>query len=149
MKYLNKANTATFLKLIEGLDFNKTSHRKIENGAWMPLSIEIIEQCPNGSKVVMLCHYREQNGDLMADPEMNFLVLQNVMGTFVCPIYYRNDYLPFERLREQRSVTGNDVNYSNYRFNPRMQADHTSFANTWLKNIKDQGFLEKLQPMLA
>jgi len=144
MKSLNKTASKTFAKLIAGLTPDKP-HRKIENGSWMPLSVEIIDNLPNGTKIVMLCHYGEQNGDLMADPEMNFLVNQNVIGTFVCPIYYHNDYVG----KEMRSVISDNREYNTYRINYALQADQTSFANTWLKNIKDQGFLEKLQPSLA
>ena len=153
MKNLNKSATATFKKLIEGLEYNtetegKKSHRRIENGSWMPLSIEIIDKTPNGQKIIMLCHYGEMNGDLMADPEMNFLVSPS--GETVCPIYFRNDYTTLAGFGgEKPSVFDNDENYTRYTINKAMQADQTQFANVWMKNIKEQGFLEKLQPLLA
>ena len=145
MKFLNKTATATFARLIEELEYSGKSHRKIENGSYMPLSVEIINQLDNGNKIVSLCHYGEMNGDLMADPEMNFLVFKTAVQTYIVPLYYRNDYMRME----QTSIHPEKSDYTSYRINKRLQADHTNFANGWLKNIKEQGFLEKLQPLLA
>ncbi len=38
----------------------------------MPLSIEAIGTSADGNRLISLCHYGEQNGDLMRDPEMVF-----------------------------------------------------------------------------
>jgi hypothetical protein len=45
-------------------------HLKIENGSWMPLVIEGIGPGPDGLPAISVCHYGEQNGDAMRDPEM-------------------------------------------------------------------------------
>jgi len=48
-------------------------HIKIKNEPWMALVIEDIQELgPNGFPVISVCHYGEQNGDLVCDPEMLF-----------------------------------------------------------------------------
>lgn len=142
MKNLNKTATEVFKKLIAGLEYGGKSHRKIENGAYMPLSVEIIDSFQNGSFMVSICQYGEMNGDLMRDPEMTFFVSKSAIDIYVYPAYFRNDYMAFER-------TSLVIEKDCTRINRALQAEHTRFANTWMKNIKDQGFLEKLQTMLA
>ncbi|MFO0776513.1 MAG: hypothetical protein U0223_02775, partial [Nitrospira sp.] len=39
---------------------------------YMPLSIEEIGSSGDGHRLVSLCHYGEQNGDLMRDPDIVF-----------------------------------------------------------------------------
>lgn len=39
---------------------------------FMPLSVEAIGRSGDGSRRVSLCHYGEQNGDMMRDPDMGF-----------------------------------------------------------------------------
>ena len=50
---------------------NDTAVRLTANG-YMPLSAEHIGQSGDGNRLIAICHYREQNGDLMRDPEMVF-----------------------------------------------------------------------------
>lgn len=60
---------------------------------YMPLSVEEIGSSEEGHRLVSLCHYGEQNGDLMRDPDMVFL-FHNVPGGMAAePISFRNDYL--------------------------------------------------------
>lgn len=70
-----------------------------------------------GDNEVSLCHYGTQNGDLMCVPEVIFKLVEDGATT----TYYRNDYAGVERW----------VNCS-------------KFANTWLKNIGDQGYVRML-----
>ena len=48
------------------------THKKIENKSYMPLSIEWISH-----NIISLCHYGEQNGDLMRDPEKTLFTRSN------------------------------------------------------------------------
>lgn len=50
----------------------------------------------DGTRLVSLCHYREQNGDLMRDPDMVFLLYDLPDGAAAEPISFRNDYLAME-----------------------------------------------------
>jgi hypothetical protein len=45
---------------------------KIENAPYMSLTVENIGLGPRGLPALSICHYGEQNGDLMRDPEMCF-----------------------------------------------------------------------------
>ena len=131
MKILNKKSTSIFSKIVE-MAKAESGYIKLNNSndTFMPLSVEILETKDNIT-FVSLAHYYEQNGDLMADPEMCFAITNMTGETAVIPYYFKTDGVG----REQTSVLfeGNNV-----RFNKRMQADHTSFANQWLLNIKRQ-----------
>lgn len=89
-------------------------HIKIKNEPYMPLTVELLED-----DQVTLCHYGELNGDLMADPEVIFSY--SGVGTTSLQakaIYYRNDYAGYEKYE-----------------------DCTAFADGWLQNIKEQGYV--------
>ena len=103
---------------------------KIDNSdrAYMPVHIEIIDRSET-CKNISLAHYGEQNGDMMRDPEMLF-ALHKETQQFI-PYYYRNDYMGME----QDSVRWTEESVL---LNRRLQADHTSFANQWLRNIAAQ-----------
>lgn len=132
MKILNKQSTATFNNLVELAKANE-GHIKIDNtkGFFMPVCVELIEESENLIKV-SVAHYYEQNGDLMADPEMCFAVKNDKLGCMVIPYYYKQDGLGIER----ESVKMENGEFKGYY--PKMQADQTAFANMWMKNIKDQ-----------
>ena len=76
-----------------------------------------------------LAHYGQQNGDAMRDPEMLF-ALHNETRQFI-PYYYRNDYCGIEENSVRWSEDGIFLNR-------RLQAEHTTFANQWLRNIAAQ-----------
>ena len=106
---------------------------KIDNsdGTYMPVYIELIGRIDNYN-FFSLAHYGEQNGDAMRDPEM-IIALHKESQQFV-PYYYRNDYMGME----QYSVRWTDEGIL---LNRRLQADHTVFANQWLRNIATQQHL--------
>jgi hypothetical protein len=61
---------------------------KIENLPYMPLVIEAVgESGPLGLPALSICHYGEQNGDAMRDPEMCF-ELGHVGGEHLIPYYF-------------------------------------------------------------
>ncbi|HML73335.1 MAG TPA: hypothetical protein PKB02_02445 [Anaerohalosphaeraceae bacterium] len=133
MKKLNQANTSTLLKLLEIAGH----HAKIENPPYMPLSVEKLRHVQLGSIdwiIVALGHYGEMNGDLMADPTMEFLV--DVAGQRAFPMYWKNDYAG----RDTEAMWIDESGCINYR--EKAQADITDFANIWLKNIREQGFIQ-------
>ena len=54
------------------MDYHKS--RKIENSkAFMPVHLQKLRACEHGVFYSMT-HYYEQNGDLMRDPDMEFIV---------------------------------------------------------------------------
>ena len=95
---------------------------KIDNsdGTYMPVYIELIGRIDKYD-FFSLAHYGQQNGDVMRDPEMQQFI----------PYYYRNDYCGIEQNSVKWSEDGIFLNR-------RLQAEHTTFANQWLRNIAAQ-----------
>lgn len=123
---------STVQKLVEKYLVNG-DHAKIHNGSWMPLTIEKIGQGPNGHQAVSICHYGEQEGDLMRDPEICF----EVVGNEVFPYYFRNDYAGLEQV-----VYVSDENGKVTHVRPRLKKEIESFLRIWNRNLKEQGFLK-------
>lgn len=91
---------------------------------FMPLSIKCI-----GKNMIAVAHYYEQNGDLMADPDMTFEI-DHEKQTLNARSFQQDGFLGRYDcvIREDGSV------------NERMEKELNSFAKTWLKNIKQQGY---------
>lgn len=131
MKNLNESSTAIFQKIIAIAKQNEEHYTKIQNNqSFMALSVERVE-CLTIGEIWSFCHYGEQNGDLMRDPEVTFLVYPN---QFVFPLSFRNDYLGINR----ESVFFEDGKPT--RFLKREYNDLRRFCHSWLKNIKHQQF---------
>ena len=115
-------------EILRGLLALQTTKVDRSDGECMPLHIEIIDRSENYNHI-SLADYGEQNGDLMRDPEMIF-ALHKESQQFI-PYYHSNDYMGIE----QYSVrwTGKGI-----LLNRRLQAEHTAFANQWLRNIAAQ-----------
>ncbi len=110
----------------------------IHNEPWMRLVIEVLpESGPDGLPVVSVCHYGEQNSDLMRDPEMLFeAVINDGLLQELRPFYFRNDYVGVERWARQRNDRGDTVCKSGE------VRDLERFADLWDRNLEAQGFLE-------
>jgi hypothetical protein len=111
---------------------------KIENPPYMELVIEAMDESgPMGLPAISVCHYGEQNGDLMRDPEMCF-ELGLADGPHLNAFYYRNDYLGVEQWSR-------DVVDGNYVHLIALHRQHEAFAKTWGNNLRLQGFLEAFE----
>ena len=60
---------------------------------YLPLSVEEIGTSGDGHRLVSLCQYGEQNGDLMRDCDLVFTVTDLSDGAAAEPVSFRNDYL--------------------------------------------------------
>ncbi|MBT2561329.1 hypothetical protein J7E50_10845 [Pedobacter sp. ISL-68] len=146
MKFLNLKATIVFTQLVDTL--KEGQYRKILNEPYMPLTIEKVGERINTpwglASLYSFCHYYEQNGDLMQDPEMCFFMLDNREGfsadfakVLIAPYIFRQANLAIYEesvLMESDSLT---------KFHRPMQKGHTDFANQWLANIQQQGFLNR------
>ncbi len=110
---------------------------KIPNEPYMTLTIENIGLGPRGLPALSICHYGEQNGDAMRDPEMCFeMVIEAGKVEEFQPYYWRNDYVGVEQIavihghNEQRPIV--DLH---------MLRGQRSFAAAWDRNLEAQGFL--------
>jgi hypothetical protein len=122
------------LKLLTELLPQGQNHISIENEPYMRLAVERI-----GDDQISLCHYGEQNGDLMQDPSVVFLI----EGKEAKPVYFRNDYA-----YGYEEATVPDL-FGHVRVKPNGQADLDSFVAMWWENIKDQGFFEAAKQTVA
>ena len=104
--------------------------RKIDNtnGTFMPVHIERLNKCKLG-QIFSIAHYFEQNGDLMRDPDMEFI--KGGDGEYY-PISFWQDS-PLIRDEPATWKDGEIVAYS-----AKRQASLVTFANTWMRNIKEQ-----------
>jgi len=134
MKKLDERAKKVFVKIYSLL--NEEGYVKINNsdGVFMPLCVEKVGTVIMNDiefEKISLAHYYEQNGDLMADPEMIFLY-NNKFQDFIYPVYFKQDNLAMEE--DSLIMEGQTV--KEYRVNRQNQ--HNRFANIWLKNIKWQ-----------
>ena len=128
MKTLNKQSTQTMNKMVSMME---EGYIKIDNtgGSFMPVSVEQIFENDN-YRIFSVAHYYEQNGDLMADPEMCFL-MDKKSGKYL-PSYFKQDNIGVEQesiIMERGEIKG---------YKAKLQAEHAEFANMWLSNIKNQ-----------
>ena len=131
MKSLNEIAKNTFFDLCKTMDegpyiVKKGIASKIDNTqCFMPVCVERI-QTLSGEDGISIAHYFVQNGDLMADPEMEFIIKDNE----VYPISFKLDSLgifQYAKLSETQK-------------NEKLQKELTCFANQWMRNIKLQQF---------
>ena len=141
METLNKFSTKIYCELIDKMQGKQ--HLKIINEPFMPLTIERIGHIywENG-ELVSLCHYYQQNGDLMQDPEMCFVMVDQrekdktaYDKVMIVPYLYQQANLGI--YQESMLFKNNVVVHCD----TDLQAEQTNFANQWLQNIVQQGFL--------
>ncbi len=146
MDFLDNNATDIFCQLISKMDGQQ--HLKITNDPFMPLTIELIGteiETPWGKgNQFSLCPYYIQYGDLMQDPEMGFIVIdqrspvdKDVTKVFIFPYMFQQANLGI--YQESMLVTGNMTD----QYDRMMLDDHIEFANIWLQNILQQGFLNQ------
>ena len=106
--------------------FNSAEHyaAKIASGGFMPLSIE------KHDKQITVTHYYEQNGDLVPDPDMEFVDLG---GEDWLPVAIQHSTGLYCRAAEQAAS-------GNWLISKRAMRDLKSFARMWGRNLLAQGF---------
>ena len=144
MKNLSQHSTRIFCELLDKMQGK--DYLKITNEPYMPLSIERIGKIYwEDGKLISLCHYYEQNGDLMADPQMCFILVDQrekdktaYEKVMVVPYLFQQDNLG---IYEESMLFKNDVVAH---CDIVKQAEHTAFADHWLHNVAQQGFLKAI-----
>lgn len=134
MKSLNTKATLIIQKLYEAMHSEpymiEEGYAKINNNTnFMPVVIEKVGHQKGYGEIISIAQYGEQNGDLMADPEMTF----TIVGGEYYPISFRNDYVGLYQEVFDFSEDGNPETIK-----PKLQSDLTIFANQWMKNIQEQ-----------
>lgn len=130
MKSISKQAQKVMDTLTEQIDKIGASN-KIDNtkGTFMPVYVEFISKCKLG-QIYSVTHYYEQNGDLMRDPDMEFI--KGGDGKYYPISFWQDSPL----VRDEPLTWGRDGEMISY--NEKRQAALVTFANTWMKNIKGQ-----------
>jgi hypothetical protein len=138
MNFLSVKATQIFLRLLHLARSNDKEELYVKihnNTSFMPLSVECIDVFESqNAEIWSVCHYGEQNGDLMNDLEMTFWVHEENDKTFIFPMSFRNDYMNV--YQECMWQDFNEVGKFNVK--KRLQRQLVDFAQTWLKNIEQQ-----------
>jgi hypothetical protein len=106
----------------------------------MRLCVELVGRGPNGKPLVSVAHYYESNGDLVVDPEMTFEIDPDDgpdgwrAGRW-SPVTFEMPGIGVYR----EAVFARD---GRVYVNERERADQASFARTWGRNVREQGFVE-------
>jgi len=127
LRGIGQSARAVLERLVGGLD-DLGANSKIDNtnGEFMPVCVERVEETTHGS-VFSVAHYYEQNGDLVADPDVT--LLRAADGDFY-PLSYQ-DARAYRRAVELEPD-------GEVRANPRQQADLARFVDGWMSNVKSQ-----------
>ena len=115
-------NFARLEALVPHIMDKRYRHATLTADGFMDLTVEWI-----GSNRLAMAHYGEQNGDSMADPDMELIV--DFDNKTIMPATYQNDYAGVYQ----------EVYLENNRWRPKLSRELTSFLNTWLRNIEFQG----------
>jgi hypothetical protein len=139
MKSLNKNATIIIQKLLACINNPKYArtmgkYAKINNSNYSPVSVEKLMDIPTFDTHFVISHTTVLNGDLMRDPEMEF-VTRN--GKYY-PITYRQDYLG---ITQEALIYTNDGTPIKYRQD--LMRDLAEFANEWMLNIEQQQHIIK------
>ena len=131
MKAINHRAKKVMDLLIKGVVPEATDSKKIDNtkGTFMTVHIEYVTVCKLGA-IYSVAHYYTQNGDLMRDPEMEFI--QGEDGEFY-PISFWQDSPVIRDEPLTWDASGEVVEYNWIR-----QAALVTFANMWMRTIKEQ-----------
>ncbi len=100
----------------------ETRYIRFEAGeSFMPLTIERLSE-----DRISVSHFYVQNGDVMYDPDMEFIIDKENMA--LTPQTYRQDGLAVYQSVENGSTTVKELN---------------TFAGQWFSNIRSQGYVKK------
>ena len=125
------------IDLFGGLEALKQQPIRLKVEGFMPLVIEHVGVGPRGQPLVSAAHYYEQQGDMMADPEMTFDVADGIWS----PVEFQQASPPIY----QRAVSVDDN--GKVLIKPKLLADLKRFTALWDRNLRDQGFLAAAQAL--
>lgn len=120
-------NYKAFQKLFPEFVSGEYTYLRLQAGeSFMPLCLEWI-----GENEISVTHYFDQNGDLMCDPEMTFRIDAEA-GTLE-PLTFQQDNLAiYQQVYPEEGM-----------WIPALRRDLNNFANSWFKNISQQGYIKE------
>lgn len=101
-----------------------------------------IETAWGAGRLCSLSHFYIKNGDVMRDPEMEFIVVDNRVAQedYLLIGIYPTMYLQHDLGLEEESVEIKDGNVTGYK--KAWQAAHCRFANKWMQDIRRHQYLK-------
>jgi hypothetical protein len=103
----------------------------VEVDGFMPLSIEYSGVGLRGGSLISIAHYYQQNGDMMADPDL----VVEIIGDEWHPVAYQQDNIGL--YEEAVYQEGEKV-----LLRPQLIEDLQSFMALWNSNLRQQGFVD-------
>ncbi len=121
-----------------GLDLSTAeAHMRLDMRGFNRLVVERV-----GHHQVSVAHYYEQNGELIADPEIQFFTgvadPQHSGQQLWVPVAIQQVRGGYQRVAELNAEGTRIV-----RLNAAAQANVAVFANSWARSIRHQGWLER------
>lgn len=113
--------------LIERLESGEMVYGKSQLTGYMDFNIELLDKDATGYYVA-ISHYYTQNGDMIADPDMQILV--NVKNQTVEALEFQNS-MYFRKVYDNTS--------DRKLVNTKEKRSQNAFLNQWLKNLISQG----------
>ena len=131
IKPISKESYNVLSYLADAARQDRRGYAKIRNSdTYTPVTVEILFSTEKYEQV-SVCHYGEQNGDLMADPEMVFYHDREEHVAY--PGYYLNHFAGVEQEAIRYDQTGKPAGVCR-----SLQVGMVDFANIWMKNINEQ-----------
>jgi len=106
--------------------------RQSVNEPYMDLHLDILSKTGRGDLRIALAHNYIQNGDVMADPDMEIRVYPEMRQAEALTFQQDGGAQLFERVYEEKE---NGLTVINLKVKKRLN----TFLNQWLKNLLDQG----------
>jgi uncharacterized protein YqiB (DUF1249 family) len=101
---------------------------KLKSKGYMDLSLDELEKEPDGNYTIALAHNFEQNGDIMADPDMQIRVI-SIMHSIEALTYQLDSMGIYQVVYPKPNLV-----------NPRLKKELNRFLEKWLINLIEQGF---------
>jgi hypothetical protein len=139
-------SVARIIEIHGGLEALRSKAIRIEPpcSGLMRLCVEHVGMGPRGMPLVSVAHYFEQNGDLMADPDVVFEVNPDEDG----PLSWKTGEWGPVSFTQHSTGTYQEavvIQHCKVMIAPRLVASLKSFARTWDRNLRAQGFVAAFQ----
>ncbi|MDP2217153.1 MAG: DUF1249 domain-containing protein [Methanolobus sp.] len=100
---------------------------KLKSGAYMDLNLDYLGKDEQGY-IIAMAHNYEQNGDIMADPDMQIRIIPKMRS--IEALTFQQDNMGIYR------EVYPDANH----INPKAKKELNAFLEMWLRNLIKQGF---------
>lgn len=134
---IHQSNFIKLLRIVPDLEERILSgeevYGKSKRTGYMDFNLEQLHEDKTGY-YISISHYYKENGDMIADPDMELLV--NLTNKTIIPLAFQD--------RFKYKLTFDDV-YNRKLVNPKELKAQASFLSFWLGNLKKQGHKIKWQ----